>query len=308
MESAEHRLPEGALSPRWWPTWVLVGALALVGRLPCRVRVRLGRWLGTVLRLCMARRRHIARSNLALCFPRASRERRERLLSAHFQELGIGLVDTAAAWTVPGPVLDAMVHYRGLENVSRALENGRGAIFMAAHLTSLEMSMQLVSRYQPAHSIYRRNKNPVLDHVIFKGRSRQGAVMFDREDMRTLLGALRSNHVVWFSPDQDHGLTQGGFVEFFSQPAATVTTTARIAARTGAALLPLLYRRLPGCKGYEFEVLPALEDFPGDDVLAATRRLNRIIEHQVRLAPAQYLWVHRRFKTRPPGMEEVYGA
>lgn len=293
-------------SPRWWPTWLLVVALAAVGRMPCALRVRLGRALGDLMRRLMRRRRHIAQRNLALCFPHWSARRRAELLHEHFRELGIGLVDTAAAWTLPGPALDAIVRFRGLENVTRALRSGRGAIFMAAHLTSLEMSMQLVSRYQPAHSIYRRNKNPVLDRVIFRGRGRQGAVMFDREDMRTLLTALRSDKVVWFSPDQDHGIAQGAFVTFFGQPAATVTTTARIAARTGAALLPLLYRRLPDCQGYEFEVLPALEDFPGDDLEVATRRLNRIIEQQVHLAPAQYLWVHRRFKTRPPGLPAVY--
>jgi len=292
--------------PRWWPTWALVGALAVVGRLPCAWRLRLGLLLGGAMRRLLRRRRRIAQRNLALCFPHWSPRRREALLREHFRELGIGLVDTAAAWGLPGPALDAMVHFRGLEHVAAALSAGRGAIFMAAHLTSLEMSMQLVSRYQPAHSIYRRNKNPVLDGVIYRGRSRQGAVMFDREDMRTLLQALRSNKVVWFSPDQDHGIAQGAFVRFFGQPAATVTTTARIAARTGAAVLPLLYRRLPDCRGYEFEVLPALTDFPGDDLVAATRRLNAIIERQVYLAPAQYLWVHRRFKTRPPGAPAVY--
>ena len=284
-----------------------LGALAVAGRLPCPLRVMLGTWLGAVLRQVMGRRRRIAEANLALCLPGVSELRRRQILREHFQELGIAVFDTAAAWTVPGATLDAIVRFRGLEHVRDALARGRGAIFMAAHLTSLEMSMQLVSRYQPAHSIYRKNKNPVLDHVIFEGRSRQGAVMFDREDMRTLLTALRDNKVVWFSPDQDHGLAQGAFVEFFGQPAATVTTTARIAARTGAALLPLLYRRLPGCGGYEFEVLPALEDFPGDDLEAATRRLNRIIEQQTWLAPAQYLWVHRRFKTRPEGLPPVYG-
>jgi KDO2-lipid IV(A) lauroyltransferase len=278
----------------------------VVGRLPCRVRLVLGCALGDALRRVLRRRRRIAEANLALCFGHWSASRRRALLQEHFRELGIGLMDAAAAWTLPGAALDRIVRHRGLEHVARALEGGKGAIFVAAHLTSLEMSMQLASRFQPTYSIYRRNKNPVLDLVIRRGRGRQNAVMFEREDMRTLLTALREQKVVWFSPDQDHGIAQGAFVPFFGQRAATVTTTARIAARTGAAVLPLLYRRLPGCDGYEFEVLPALEHFPGDDLVDATRRLNRIIEQQVHLAPAQYLWVHRRFKTRPAGMAAIY--
>jgi KDO2-lipid IV(A) lauroyltransferase len=293
-------------APRWWPTWILVAALALAGRLPCRVRLGLGCVLGDLLRRLLRRRRRIAEANLALCFAHWSAARRRALLRDHFRELGIGLFDMAAAWTLPGAALDRNLRHRGLEHVAKALERGKGAMFVAAHLTSIEMSMQLASRLQPTYSIYRKNKNPVLDRVIHRGRSRQNAVMFHREDMRTLLTALRDQKVVWFSPDQDHGIAKGAFVPFFGQPAATVTTTARIAARTGAAVLPLLYRRLPGCEGYEFEVLPALEDFPGDDPVAATRRLNRIIEQQVYLAPAQYLWVHRRFKTRPAGMPAVY--
>lgn len=294
------------LAFRWWPTWGLVAVLAVAGRLPWRVRLGLGRALGRVLQRVMTRRRHIAEANLAYCFSGISEARRRQLLRGQFRELGIAVLETAAAWTLPGDRLDPLLRIRGLENVATALQRGRGALLVTAHLTSMEMSMQLVARCQVAYAIYRRNKNPILDRIIHAGRSRHGARLFDREDMRTLLRALRENQVVWFSPDQDHGLTQGAFVEFFHRPAATVTTVARIAARTGAAVLPLVYRRLPGSGGYDVEVLPALEDFPGDDLVTATRRLNRIMEHQIILAPDQYLWVHRRFKTRPPGTDSIY--
>ena len=125
--------------------------------------------------------------------------------------------------------------------------------------------------------------------------------------MRETLKALRAGESVWLSPDQDHGLTQGAFVPFFSRPAATVTTTARLARRTGASVVPLLYRRLPGSSGYELQFLPALANFPGSDLEAATRRINQIIERQALLAPTQYLWLHRRFKTRPLGEASLYG-
>lgn len=294
------------LALRWWPTWGLVAALAVAGRLPWRVRLWVGRALGRVMRLSMLRRRRIAEANLAYCFDGMSQCWRDRVLRGHFRELGIAVLETAAAWSLPGDRLDPMLRVRGFENLDRALEGGRGVLMVTAHLTSMEMAMQLLSRRRGGYAIYRRNKNPVLDRIIHSGRSRHGARLFDREDMRTLLSALRDNQVVWFSPDQDHGLTQGAFVDFFGKPAATVTTTARIAARTGAAVVPLVYRRLPGCGGYDVQLLPALEGFPGDDLVTATRRLNQFMEQQVILAPDQYLWVHRRFKTRPAGCEPLY--
>jgi len=306
--SGSERLPPALLAPRWWPTWALVGLLAAAGRLPWRIRLALGCTLGRALRRLMGRRRHIAHANLAYCFPARGSRWREALVARHFDELGIAVLEAAAAWSGRGEALDARSRLRGLEHVQAALARGRGAMLVAAHLTCIETSMQMLVRRVPGNAIYRRNKNPVLERVILAGRRRHGGRMFDREDMRTLLGALRANEVVWFSPDQDHGLAQGAFVEFFGRPAATVTTTARVAARTGAAVLPVLYRRLPGCRGYEIELLPALDGFPGPDPIAATRRLNRIFEQQVLLAPEQYLWVHRRFKTRPPGAAPVYGG
>lgn len=306
MSDVPPRLASGALRPRWWPTWALVAALAIVGRLPYAARVALGRGLGRCLYYLMARRRRIASANLAHCLSSLGERQRRQLLKEHFRELGVALFDTAAAWSISARALDRLTRIRGLEHVEAALSRGHGLILLCGHFACLNMAMQLTSRHLPARAIYRPSKNPVLDYVIVRGRGRQGARMFPREDMRTLLRALRDNDMVWFSPDQDHGLSQGEFVPFFGQPAATVTTTARIAARTGAAVLPLVYRRLPGATGYDIEVLPALEDFPGEDIAVATRRLNRVLEQQTYLAPAQYLWVHRRFKTRPLGETSIY--
>ncbi len=300
------RLSPGALQPRWWPTWAVVAILALLGRLPYAARLALGRGLGGALCTLMRRRRRIAESNIALCFPALACRQRRRLLHAHFQELGIAVFETAAAWTLPLRALERLACIGGLEHIEAARHRGRGAIVVSAHLTCINMALQLLSCRQTGYAIYRPSKNPVLDYVICRGRGRQGARMFSRDEMRTMLRALRSNQPVWFSPDQDHGRGHSEFVRFFGQPAATVTTTARIAARTGAAVLPLLYRRLAGARGYELQVLPPLSDFPGDDHVAATRRLNEIFERQIRLEPAQYLWVHRRFKTRPEGLDPVY--
>ena len=291
---------------QWWPTWCVVAALAVAGRMPSRARLFVGQALGRVLMLTMRRRRAIAAANLSLCFGDQSRLWQEQLLCDHFKELGIAVLDTAAAWVQPPTVLAGLIKLRGREHLDHALDKGRGVILVAAHMTTLEMSMQLASMRGRVSAIYRRNKNPVIEYLTVAGRTRSGTRLIERQDMRSVVATLRRNEVLWISPDQDHGVAHGAFVEFFGNPAATVTTPARLAKRTGAQVLVLLYRRLPDCAGYELELTPTLKEFPGDDLSLATRRLNRIFEQQAYVVPAQYLWVHRRFKTRPEGLQAVY--
>ena len=291
---------------KWWPTWCVVAIFASLGRAPYFVRDVLGRCLGYVLFHTMRRRRTIAEVNIALCFREQPRKWRREVLRGHFIELGIALFETAAAWVQPFASLGKHSQFRGGEHVDHALARGQGVILIASHTCALEMTTVLGALRVRVSAIYRRNKNPVIEHVTCKGRTRAGTRLIDREDMRAVLASIRNNEVLWISPDQDHGVSSGAFVEFFGNRAATVTSPARLASRTGASVLMMLSRRLPGRAGYEIEISPPLQDFPGADLQAATRRLNRIFEQQTYLAPAQYLWVHRRFKTRPPACKPVY--
>jgi KDO2-lipid IV(A) lauroyltransferase len=125
--------------------------------------------------------------------------------------------------------------------------------------------------------------------------------------VRGLLRQLKNNQAVWYAPDQNYSGKQSVFAPFFGIAAATTSATARLAAASGAAVVPFFQERLPGTRGYRLVLEPALEDFPGDDPAADTARVNAVIEEHVRRAPAQYLWVHRRFKTRPAGEAPVYG-
>lgn len=300
------RLPRQAWAPRWWPTWLVAAALYALGRLPYPLRVGLGSLLGSGLYRLMHRRRHIARRNLDYCLARLPKRHRERILRAQFRELGIAILETGATWSIETPEMLKLVRARGLENYEAALALGQGVLLVSGHFLPLNMALQLTTHWAKGTGIYRPEKNPVLDYLVHRGRERQGVRLISREDMRTTLRALRGGESVWFSPDQDHGISKGAFVPFFSRSAATVTTTARLAQRTGAVVIPLVYRRLPGFAGYELHFLPPLEGFPEADLALATRRINRFIERQAYLAPTQYLWLHRRFKTRPPGEASIY--
>ena len=275
--------------------------------LPFAWQLAAGRALGRAGLGLAKNRRDIARTNLALCFPELSAGERQRLLEAHFASLGIALIETALSWWGSDQRLEKLVTLRGLEHLNAALRRGRGAILLSAHFTTLEIGGRLLALHAPFHVLYRDHKNPVIENLQQRARRRRFENAIPRGDLRGMLASLKQNHPVWYAPDQDFGLDNSVFVPFFGIPAATLTATSRLARVSGAPVVPFFQRRLPGARGYELTLLPALERFPSDDVEQDTRRLMHLIEARVREQPDQYLWVHRRFKTRPPGQSSVYG-
>ena len=165
---------------------------------------------------------------------------------------------------------------------------------------------RLLALRTPFHVLYRQHKNPLFEAVMQRARRRRFERAIPRDDTRALLASLRAGTAVWYAPDQNHAGSQSAFVPFFDIPASTLTATARLARLSGAPVVPFFQARLPGSEGYLLVLCPALEDFPGDDPLQAAARINRLIESVVREIPEQYLWVHRRFKTRPPGTPYPY--
>lgn len=296
------------LAPRYWRTWLAVGALRAAAWLPFRVQVVLGRGLGALLYVLMRRRRHIARVNLGLCFPELGERERSRLLSRHFQALGVAMFEFPSAWWGSARRLRGLFRVQGLEHLDAALQRGHGAILLGAHFLTLEIALRGLLFHRPCHMMYRPTKNAVLERVVRRARAAHPVRVYPRENVRELLRSLRENHPVWYAPDQDYGRRHSVFVPFFGVPAATITVTSRFARSSGAPVLPFLHHRLPGARGYEVTIGPPLEGFPSGDDAADARRINAIIEEQVRRSPEQYLWVHRRFKTRPRKGEDPYGV
>lgn len=284
------------------------GMLWCVTRLPYSGQLLIGRSLGRLIRRLARDRRNIARTNLALCFPERSGSEREQLFDDHFDSLGIALIETALAWWGSNRRLEGLLTINGLGHLEDALRHGRGAILLSAHFTTLEIGGRLLALHAPFHVLYRSHKNPVIEALQRRARRRHFEKAIRRDDLRALLASLKQNRPVWYAPDQDFGRANSLFVPFFGIPAATLTATSRLARLSGAPVVPFFPRRLPDARGYELSLLPALEDFPGKDVEQDTRRIMALIEERVRQQPEQYLWVHRRFKTRPPGEPPVYGC
>lgn len=295
------------LAPRYWPIWLGLGLMKLMVALPFRWQLviggQTGRWLGKFAR----RRRRIAAINLELCFPELSPTQRATLLEAHFAALGMGLFETALAWWAPDARLKELVRVEGMEHLEQALARGKGVILLTGHFTTLELGARFMTLRQPFHAMYRPHKNRFYEIAQRHQREwRCKLPPLPRDDLRGLLRAFKRGRAVWYAPDQNLGARNSVFVPFFGVTACTITATSRLAALSGAAVVPYFPKRLPGAAGYEVVILPALADFPSADVETDTRRINQLLEQHVRQAPEQYLWVHRRFKTQPPGKSSPY--
>lgn len=294
------------LHPRFWPLWLGMGLLWLVVQLPYRWLLALGRGLGGLMYHLAGSRRRIAARNLELCFPELSVGERQRLLRENFASTGMTFFEMAISWWWPVERLKRLGTVEGLEHLRQAEADGQGVILMALHFTTLEMGGALLCMQQDMYGMYRAHKNPLFDFIQRHGREQRLLGAIERDDVRGMLKVLRAGGVVWYAPDQDYGAQRSLFVPLFGVQAATVTATSKFARLGRARVVPFTQTRLADGTGYKVTVHPALADFPGDSEEADCLRINQWIELAIRQQPEQYLWAHRRFKTRPAGEAKLY--
>lgn len=294
------------LHPRFWLLWLGLGLLWLIAQLPYKVLLWLGRGLGGVMYRLASSRRKIAARNLELCFPQMPAAEREVLLKENFASTGITFFEMAIAWWWPAERLRRLGTIEGLEHLRQAEADGQGVILMALHFTTLEMGGGLLGMAQNMYGMYRPHKNPLFDYVQRRGREQRLLGVIGRDDVRGMLKLLRAGGVVWYAPDQDYGAQRSVFVPLFGVPAATVTATSKFARMGRAQVIPFTQQRLPDGQGYRLVIHPPLADFPTDSEEADCLRVNQWIEQAISQCPEQYLWAHRRFKTRPEGEPKLY--
>lgn len=289
---------------------LLRSLFAYFGRCSFPARRRWALTLGWLAPRLMRKRARIVRTNLELAFPDTPAEIRERWLRSHFQLLAQSLVDRGVCWFgSPQAVLD-IVAIEGLEHLDALLESGQRIILLAPHLVGLDASATRLTLFlKESATMYTRQSDPDVDQLVREGRGRFNTVhLISRHDgVRGLIRQLRRGVPIYYLPDMDWGMEGAAFIPFFNVPAATLLTTAQIARNFDAAVVPVVSRLDLETGRYHVKVMPPLEDFPGDDTLeAATARINQLIEDWVRPDPAQYYWVHRRYKTRPIGEDRFY--
>jgi KDO2-lipid IV(A) lauroyltransferase len=283
-----------------------LAAIWLLRLLPLRLLAPLGHGLGFLLYLLGRERREVALTNLRLCFPQWSETERRRVGRAHFQAFGRSFLEHGILWWSSKERVQRLVRIEGIEHW-RAIAD-RPVIWLAPHFIGLDMGGIRISSEYRGISVYSRQKDPAFDEILYHGRTRfvMPELYSRQEGVRSVIKALRRGLPFYYLPDMDFGSRESIFVPFFGVPAATVTGLSRIARLSGAVVVPTVTRQLPGAAGYVLTFYPAWRDFPTDDVERDTRRMNAFIEERVLEMPEQYYWLHKRFKTRPPGEAKYY--
>lgn len=279
----------------WLAHFLPLGALAAIGNA-----------VGLAAFWLIPERRRVTRINLEKCFPQMSAPERERLARAHFRAFCRSFVERGMLWWAPRARVERMVRIEGLEHL-RSL-GGAPAILFAPHFVGLDAGFTRLSCEANLVSMYAGQKDARFSALLMRGRSRFGEqrLVSRQEGIRATLAAMREGRPFYYLPDQDYGPRDTMFVPFFGVPAATVPGLSRIARVAKAKVLPCVTRILPGSAGYVLQIEPAWDNFPSADPVADTRRMNEYIERRVLEMPEQYLWMHKRFKTRPAGESRFY--
>ncbi|HDG1709596.1 TPA: LpxL/LpxP family Kdo(2)-lipid IV(A) lauroyl/palmitoleoyl acyltransferasee [Kluyvera ascorbata] len=295
------------LHPRYWPSWLGIGVLWLVVQLPYPVIYRLGNAIGRLAMRLMRRRAQIAYRNLELCFPHKSEAERHEMVVKNFESVGMGVMETGIAWFWPTKRVNRWMDASGLEHIRAVQDSGRGVLLIGIHFLTLEMGARMFGIHNPGIGVYRPNDNPVIDLLQTWGRMRSNKDMIDRKDLKGMIRALKNGEIIWYAPDHDYGPRASVFAPLFAvKDAATTSGTWMLAKTSKACVVPFVPRRKPNGKGYELIILEPECNPPLDDAETTAAWMNTIVEKCIMMAPEQYMWLHRRFKTRPEGAPSLY--
>nr|WP_239090349.1 LpxL/LpxP family Kdo(2)-lipid IV(A) lauroyl/palmitoleoyl acyltransferase [Marinomonas ostreistagni] len=288
------------LHPKHWGLWLGIGLARLLSMLPLRWQMAVGKGIGRLMKLFAKGRVRTARRNLELCFPDMPESEREQLLTRNFEESGRAIFDTVCAWWWSDKRVQAHMNIKGQTHVQQTLDNGQGVILFAVHCLPLEMGARIFGQFNPGVGVYRPHNNPVMEYLQVKGRLRSNKALIPKRDLRQMVRSLRAPDVIWYTADQDFGRSSAVFIPFFAvQEAATITGGTTLAKLGKAKVLPFFVERDASNGAYNIEIGAPLENFPGESELDDAILGNQIIEQIISRNKEQYMWLHRRFKTRP---------
>lgn len=295
------------LHPRYWSTWFGLGTLWLLTQLPYSVLMRLGAGAGKLSRLFLRRREKITCRNIELCFPGIDEAEKERMIAGNFASLGMALAETGIAWFWSDKAVKKLFEVSGMNHLRHAQQQKRGVMVIGVHFMSLELGGRISGLCQPMMAMYRPHNNRAMEWAQTKGRMRSNKAMINRQDLRGMVHALKQGESVWFAPDQDYGPKGSVFAPLFAvEKTATTNGTFVLSRLANPAMLSIVLIRNSNNYGYRLIIDPELKNYPHNDEMAAAVYMNKVIESQILRAPEQYLWMHRRFKTRPSGEASLY--
>ncbi len=292
-------------SLKYLPSRLMVFTLYCISFLSLKNKHRLGNWLGKLVKKKLASRARVARKNLQACFPEKSAEQIEQMVEECFIELATGFIEGTHAWWQDMSQYKKSVKVTGLEHVLEAQKKGKGVLILGGHFAVVDFAIPLFSsKVDNLAYMYRPNNNPIMDNMIEKGRARAGVSSFGKKELKEMKTFMANGGMVWYGCDQDFGKKASVFAPFFGVDAINITSPSWIAQETGAPVIFMGMRRLGG-EEYEIEFSAELPNFGVDEQQDAIN-WNKELEEAVRRYPTQYMWVHKRFKTRPEGEPAFY--
>ena len=289
------------LKPKYWGLWLGLGFFRLILLLPYPILRRIGEGLGLLFAKLKTgkRRMKIARRNLELCFPDYSEEQIESILQANLKSVGMAIIETGMAWFWSDERVRKWSKVEGVEHLQNNLKDG--VIFVGVHFLTLELGGRIVGLQQQGIGVYRPNDNPLMNWLQVWGRLRSNKDMLDRKDLRGMIKTLRSSEIIWYAPDHDYGRKNAVFVPFFAVPDAATTTGSYYLLRSSpnSKVVPFAPLRNADGSGYTVTISPSVDfsDLHTETEIAA--RMNKVVEKEILKGVEQYMWLHRRFKTRP---------
>lgn len=295
--------------PKLWPTWFVMALWwLLVQLLPFNVQMWLGARLGRLAGRLSKRRSRITEKNLSLCFPDLAQEERDRLYRESMEAAGRAFFESGMAWFWPRWRLQKRYQIEGLEHLQKARDEGRGVIFLGIHFTTIEICAAFMNIAWSIDGFYRPHKNPVYEFVQRHGRERHNpeSNTIPRKDVRGIIRALKNGRVINYTTDQDFGRKHSIFVPFFGLPTATVTAPSQLAKLGNALAIPYTTAANDEKTGYRIKIYPPIEGFGSGSEEEEAAKFNAFVEARIKENPGQYLWSHRRFKTRPNGEKDFY--
>ncbi|MDO4430935.1 MAG: Kdo(2)-lipid IV(A) acyltransferase [Lonepinella koalarum] len=297
------RFQPAFLAPKYWGFWLGLGLFWLILCLPYPVLCKIGQGLGKLFsKLSIGKKRtKIIRRNLELCFPHYSEEKREQILQDNLHSIGMAIIETGMAWFWSDKRILKWSKTEGIEHLKDNAKDG--IILVGVHFLTLELGARIVGLHSPGIGVYRPNNNPLMDWLQTWGRLRSNKTMIDRKDLRSMIKALRQGEIIWYAPDHDYGRQSGVFVPFFAvQDAATTTGSYYLLkSSSNSKVIPFSPLRNGDGSGYTVTISPPVDFNDLDDETSIATRMNQVVEKEIMKGVAQYMWLHRRFKTEKDG-------
>ena len=292
------------IHPKFYPTWILILLMRIGVFIPFQFQVILGKAIGKLIYPFMKKLRETAYSNISNCFPEKKHPQVTLLVKQHFDAIGISLFETANAYYGSDRKIKKLLSINNKHFFSDALKDEGGIILLCSHFMPLMLGSRALLLENTIANVYRPQNNKLFDKVMVKGYTKNGAVMIKSKDTRSILKAIKNSLPIWYAPDQDLGINNSVFAPLFGIETATASATARLAKNNNTRVIPYSFIRTK--HGYEMSFDKPIKNYPSNDPIKDATTTNKILENQIIKAPEQYLWIHRRFKTRPDGQENFY--